>query len=62
MLVLRLDNLAVHPKLKASQVEAPQRGKSVPLPPDGKSHTWRIEYGPQADGGQGRLTVWLDEH
>jgi WD40 repeat protein len=29
---------------------------------DGRSHTWKIEYLPEADGGRGRMTVWLDDH
>ncbi len=32
------------------------------IAPDGKSHTWKIEYDPGAEGGRGRLTVWLDDH
>jgi len=32
------------------------------IAPDGKSHTWKIEYQPDAHGGRGRLTVWLDDH
>lgn len=36
--------------------------KTAPLiAPDGKSHTWKIEYQPDADDGRGRLTVWLDD-
>jgi WD40 repeat protein len=38
------------------------RYETAPLiPPDGRSHTWKIEYLPHADGGRGRMTVWLDD-
>jgi hypothetical protein len=32
-----------------------------PIAADGASHTWRIEYDPEAADGRGELTVWLDE-
>ena len=32
-----------------------------PIPTDGTSHTWKIDYDPGADDGRGRLTVWLDD-
>jgi hypothetical protein len=30
------------------------------IPADGSRNTWTIEYLPDADGGPGRMTVWLD--
>jgi hypothetical protein len=39
-----------------------RQGNSAPLiAPDGKSHTWRIEYDPAGERGQGKMTIWLDE-
>jgi hypothetical protein len=37
-----------------------QRETAPLIPPDGASHTWKIEYEPTAVGGRGRVTVWLD--
>ena len=35
---------------------------SAPLiAPDGKSHTWRIEYDPAGEDNQGKITIWLDD-
>ncbi len=39
-----------------------QRDTAPLIAPDGKSHTWKIEYQPDADTGLGRLSVWLDDH
>ncbi len=39
-----------------------RRETTAPIPPDGQSHLWKIEYHPESDGGQGRLTVWFDDH
>jgi hypothetical protein len=38
-----------------------RRDTALPIAPDGVSHTWRIEYRPETDGGQGRMTVRLDD-
>lgn len=38
-----------------------RRDTAAFIPPDGKSHTWKIEYDPGADEGRGRLTVWLGD-
>ena len=37
------------------------RKTGAPIPPDGAAHTWKLAYDPRADGGAGRLTVWLDD-
>jgi hypothetical protein len=37
------------------------REGAPPIYPDGSAHTWRLEYAPDAAGGTGRLTAWLDE-
>lgn len=39
------------------------RGDTAALiPSDGRTHTWSVEYLPEADGGLGRMTVRLDDH
>jgi hypothetical protein len=38
-----------------------QRDTAPLISPDGASHTWKLEYQPDADGGRGRITVWLDD-
>lgn len=43
--------------------EAHRQGDTAPrIAPDGSSHFWKLEYQPAADGGLGRVTVWLDDH
>lgn len=41
-------------------------GSRVPMPnrilPDGKSHAWSLEFDPQAEGGQGAMTLRLDQN
>ena len=55
------------PRFKASVASSDPKaahrlGKTALLiAPDGKSHTWKIEYQPDADDGRGRMTVWLDD-
>ena len=44
-----------------SKIGHVQRDTAPPLAPNGTAHTWKMEYDPQADGGRGRLTVWLDD-
>jgi hypothetical protein len=51
------------PKLGQWRPGENARGDTAALiPPDGRSHTWKIEYLPEADGGRGRMTIWLDDH
>jgi hypothetical protein len=38
-----------------------ERESPLLVPPDGASHTWRIDYDPAADGGRGRVSLWLDD-
>ena len=39
-----------------------QRDTATLIAPDGASHAWKIDYQPDAEGGRGRLSVWLDGH
>jgi WD40 repeat protein len=32
-----------------------------PVSTDGATHSWKINYAPQADEGAGRLSVWIDD-